>query len=367
MALDPIRSSRVDVGRRRDQLGESMASETRRPAAHRIVVVALAAIVVGDCGTSADPARTAPSPSGAPAASGAPVASGGAGAGWQPGPDAPLALTEVAAAALDGVIWIAGGLTADGKASDRTFALDVASGTWSETPALPEPVHHAALVSDGESLWLLGGYVGDGFDRPTDAVRTLAPATGAAAWTDAPPLPEPRAAGAAAWDGSRLVYGGGVGPGVLSELVFAGGPDGFEPIARLSEPREHLAATSDGEGRTWFLGGRNGGLEGNLGRVDVVEDNEVNAAGDLPTPRGGVAAFHWPAVGACLVGGESPDGTNRQVECIAADGTITALPDLAAPRHGLGAAVVDGMAYSLLGGPEPGLFASPTVETMTLP
>jgi non-specific serine/threonine protein kinase len=344
-----------------------MASETQRRAGRGLAVIALAAIVAGACGTAVAPASDAPSTgSRAPLASGVPTGSG-AGAAWQSGPDAPLALTEVAAAALDGVIWIAGGLTADGTASDRTFALDVASGTWSETPALPEPVHHAALVSDGETLWLLGGYTGDGFDTPTDAVRTIVPATGAAAWSDGPPLPEPRAAGAAAWDGSRIVYGGGVGPGVLSELVFAGGPDGFEPIARLSLPREHLAATSDGEGRTWFLGGRTGGLEGNLGRVDVVEGDELDEAGDLPTPRGGVAAFHWPAAGACLVGGESVDGTNPQVECVAADGTITALPDLTAPRHGLGAAVVDGVAYSLLGGPEPGLFASPTVERLELP
>ena len=320
-----------------------------------VVLVGVVVVVVASCGRDGStPAPTRP-------------ATTETGATWQPGPDAPLALTEVAAAAIDTTIWIAGGLTADGHASDRTFALDVSSGTWSETPALPEPIHHAALVSDGDTLWLLGGYVGDGFDHPTDAVRTLAPATGAAGWSDAPPLPEPRAAGAAAWDGSRLVYGGGVGPGVLSELIFAGGSDGFEPVARLSEPREHLAAASDGEGRTWFMGGRNAGIEGNLARVDLIEGETSNVAGDVPTARGGVAAFYWPSLGACLIGGESPDGTNPQVECLAADGTVTALPDLAAPRHGLGAAIVDDVAYSLLGGPEPGLFVSSTVETLALP
>lgn len=286
---------------------------------------------------------------------------------WQPGPDAPLGLTEVAAAAHDGIIWIAGGLTGDGRGSDRTFALDLATGEWSETPALPEPIHHSALVSDGTRLWLLGGFVGDGFDRPTDAVRVIEPAAGEAAWSDGPPLPEPRAAGAAAWDGARIVYAGGVGPGVLSEVVFAGDADGFEPVARLSQPREHLAAASDGEGRTWVLGGRSGGLEGNLARVDLVEGDGSTSLGDLPTPRGGVAAFHWPTVGACLVGGESPGGTNPQVECMTEGGTLTVLPDLGAPRHGLGAAVVDGLAYSLLGGPEPGLFVSPTVEVLELP
>jgi len=163
------------------------------------------------------------------------------------------------------------------------------------------------------------------------------------------------------------VYGGGVGPGVLSELVFAGGPGGFEPVARLSLPREHLAAASDGAGRSWFLGGRAAGLEGNLARVDRLEGDTLEPIGDLPTPRGGVAAFHWAALGACLVGGESPDGANAQVECLDDAGGVTVLPELGEARHGLGAAVVDGRAYVLLGGPVPGLTVSATVEELALP
>ncbi len=315
---------------------------------------------------------TSATPSGG-AGSGGSGSPGGSGSGapvstaWSLGPEAPLALTEIAAAVHGGRIWIAGGLTADGRATDRVFVLDPATGAWSDGPTLPETIHHSALVSDGQALWLLGGYVGDSFDRPTDAVRTLTPGSADATWTTAAPLPEPRSAGAAAWDGARIVYAGGVGPGLVSELVFVGGAAGFEPVARLSEAREHLAAASDGAGRTWFLGGRRGGLEGNLGRVDLVEGDTVTTVGDVPTRRGGVAAFHWPSVGPCLVGGESPDGTNPQVECIAADGTTTALPSLAFPRHGLGAVVVDGVAYVLLGGPVPGLTVSATVEMLTLP
>jgi hypothetical protein len=219
----------------------------------------------------------------------------------------------------------------------------------------------------GRVLWLLGGYVGNSFDEPTAAVRVLDPVTLDGTWGDGPPLPDRRAAGAAAWDGDRLVYGGGVEPGVVSDLVYAGGAEGFSSIARLSKPREHLAATSDGSGATFFLGGRVGGLDGNLGRVDRVTGSRSAVVGDLPTPRGGVAAFFWPGLGACLVGGESPGGTNPQVECTTADGVVAGLPDLAAPRHGLGAAVVDGRAYILLGGPVPGLTSSATVEVLVLP
>ena len=135
-------------------------------------------------------------------------------------------------------------------------------------------------------------------------------------------------------------------------------------MARLANPREHLAATSDGSGATFLLGGRLSGLDGNLALADLVEGGSSTTIGELPTPRGGVAAFWWPTLGACLVGGESPGGTNAQVECIDEDGDVSVFcPFSAQPRHGLGAAVVDGVAYVALGGDQPGLFVSPTVES----
>ena len=148
---------------------------------------------------------------------------------WKRGADAPVALTEVAVAAHDDRIWVAGGLTGEGAGSTDVLVYDPEADTWTDGPDLPVPVHHSSLVSDGASLWLVGGYAGNGFD------------------------------------------------------------------------------------------------------------------------------------------GESPGGTNAQVECIDEDGDIAVLPDLAHPRHGLGAAVVDGVAYVLLGGDQPGLFVSPTVESLEVP
>jgi hypothetical protein len=261
-------------------------------------------------------------------------------------------------------IWVAGGLRTDGSASEAVEVYDPRTDSWSGGPALPEPIHHSALVTDGERLWLVGGYVGNDLAHPTAAVRRLDP--GADAWVDERPLPEPRAAGAAAFDGTRIVYAGGVEPDSVAVEVFVLDPDGWRVLGRLSKPREHLAATTDGAGRTFVLGGRVGGLDRNLATVDLVEADSVRYVGDLPTPRGGVAAFWWPSLGACLAGGESPGGTNPQVECMAADGTVRSLPDLGVARHGIGAAVVDETAYVLLGGLEPGLFTSQVVESLPL-
>lgn len=286
-------------------------------------------------------------------------------ASWTELESAPTLLSEVAAASFGGQVWTAGGLTEQGEAAGTVQTFDPTFGTWAAGPELPEPVHHAALVSTGDALYLLGGYVGSGFSDPTEAVRRLD--TGSGQWIDGPPMPEARAAGAAAWDGERIVYAGGVGPGGLAGDVLGLEGDRWAGIGELSQAREHLAAASDGQGRVWFLAGRTGGLDTNLGTVDLVEDDDVTALGEVPTPRGGVAAFWAPTVGACVVGGEEPHGTFADAECVDVDGTVTALPSLNAARHGLGAAVVEGSAYALLGGREPGLSVSGVVEALRLP
>lgn len=286
-----------------------------------------------------------------------------AGTAWAQRAAAPAPRTEVGAGVLDGRIWVLGGMDTTGTAVADVARYDPSADTWEPGPALPEPLHHTAVAGDGERLWVAGGY--DRAGEPTAAVQVMDPATGR--WDDGPPLPAPRGAGALAWDGRRLVYGGGVGPDGVSGDVFALEGGRWERIGELSAAREHLAAAADGQGTTWFLGGRVSGLRGNLADVDVVTGEQVERAGALPTPRGGVAGFHLPGLGGCAAGGEAPEGTFDDVECVTAGGSVAALPPLAARRHGLGAAVVDGVAYTLLGGPQPGLTVSATVEALELP
>lgn len=284
--------------------------------------------------------------------------------GWVLGAPAPIALTEVAAAAHDGRIWVVGGMDADGRAVDRVLVYDPATDVWADGPPLPEAVHHAALVSDGDFLFLIGGYVGGGSGAPTDAVWRL---EFDGSWAPDRPLPEARAAGAAAWTGrGQIMYGGGVGPAGVSAQVFVQEDHGWRVLTALSAPREHLAATSLGAGSVTFLGGRVGGLGGNLGTVDLVSaEGVVGRTEDLTTMRGGIAAFSTTDLGDCVVGGEGPQGTFGVVECIGAIHRTT-LPGLTVPRHGLGAVIVDGRAYALLGGRQPGLTVSDVVEVLDL-
>jgi hypothetical protein len=281
------------------------------------------------------------------------------GPGWRDKATAPTPRTEVSAGVLGDRIWVAGGLT-EGGATAEVAIYDPAADAWTGGPDLPEPRHHTASAGDGERLWIVGGYTSG--NQPADTVWTIENDT----WTTGPALPEPRAAGALAWDGTRLVYAGGVGPDGLAGDVFVLRDDSWERIGELGTPREHLAAAADGEGTTWFLAGRSGGLDTNLPDVDVVTGEDVRKAGEVPTPRGGVAGFHAPGRGGCVVGGEGTGGTFAQVECLDANGKASRLPTLRHSRHGLGAAVVDGVAYTLLGGPEPGLTVADVVEALRL-
>jgi hypothetical protein len=279
--------------------------------------------------------------------------------GWRDKASAPSARTEVAAGVLDAKIWVIGGLTEAGAATE-VAVYDPAADDWDNGPGVPEPRHHTGAAGDGERLWVVGGYTDA--HEPTDTVWTIEGDT----WTDGPELPEPRAACALAWDGRRLVYAGGVGPNGLSGDVFELRDDRWRRVGELGTPREHLAAATDGDGTTWFLAGRTGGLDTNVTDVDVVTGDSVRKAGDVPTARGGVAGFHAPGHGGCVAGGEATDGTFDQVECVDEDGTGSTLPALKHSRHGLGAAVVDGVAYTLLGGPTPGLSVADVVEALQL-
>ncbi|HET9141557.1 Kelch repeat-containing protein, partial [Actinophytocola sp.] len=176
---------------------------------------------------------------------------------WSQRAAAPMARTEVAAASLGGRIWVLGGMPDSGKPAPEVMIYDPAGDRWSPGPALPQGLHHTAAAGDGSRLWVVGGYVEAGSGHaPTAAVRMIDSATGS--WTDGPALPEPRAAGALAWDGSRLLYAGGVGPAGLADDVFQLRDGRWNRLGALSLRREHLAAASDGAGTTWFLAGRQG-------------------------------------------------------------------------------------------------------------
>ena len=293
-------------------------------------------------------------------------ASGGTGSGhWMTGAPAPTARTEVAVAALDGLIYVVGGFERPGSwkirqssVSTKVEVYDPATNRWSAKPDLPVGLHHAgAAVLDG-ALYVAGGFTvsDDTIWSPSDRVFRFDPASDT--WTERAPLPTARGGLAVATLQGKLLavsgYDGQENPAAVE--VYDPATDQWAAVAPLPTPRDHLAAVTI-DGTLYAIGGRMRlNYRENLSTVEAyqAESNQWLPKADMPTPRSGIAAA---AVNGWIYvfGGESGEGTFHQNERYNPRfnrwQTMAPMPT---SRHGLGAAAVDGYIYVLTGGPRPG-------------
>ncbi|MFL5774935.1 MAG: Kelch repeat-containing protein, partial [Chloroflexota bacterium] len=78
---------------------------------------------------------------------------------WEPGVPTPSRRAENAAVAIDGVIYLPGGLDPDGDSLTTFEAFDTAAGTWSLLPPLPEARDHFGLAVIDDKIYLSGGSI----------------------------------------------------------------------------------------------------------------------------------------------------------------------------------------------------------------
>lgn len=287
---------------------------------------------------------------------------------WARAADLPTPRTEVAAAALDGRVYVAGGFLEDGRASDAVEVYDVRAGAWRASVPLPEAVHHTAVASLGSRLWVVGGYTAGG----DASARVWSWAPDEPAWRPEPSLAVGRGAHAVAVADGRLVaVGGATGPGGgLTRAVEAlrPGTDAWQRLPDLPDPRDHLA-TSAGPGEVLVIAGRKLSLTTNQTRVDRLRIGPQLAgwsrAPDIAVPRGGIAAASAD-VYRFVFGGEEPRGTISPVEALVPGRGWRPAGSLPTPRHGLAAVTVGDRVLVIGGGPTPGLSVSGTNEVLTI-
>jgi hypothetical protein len=277
----------------------------------------------------------------------------------------PTARTEVTGTAWDGQVVAIGGLDENGAALANVDLYDPATDTWTAGPDLPEALHHTAVETLGDRLFVVGGYtIRQGAWVAETAVWSLGP--GEEAWREEPPLTTPRGALAIASTGSRLVALGGVGPGrevLTSTEVLELDGDGWMPGPELDTPREHLDATAVGD-EVYAISGRAGGLDTNHASVEVLRDGAWHLTAPVVHPRGGIGADTVRGV-PCVTGGEEPGGTIGTIECLV-DHSWETVGELEIARHGLVVAAVDGELHVIGGGPEPGLTISDVHEIVPI-
>jgi N-acetylneuraminic acid mutarotase len=273
---------------------------------------------------------------------------------WTTAAPMPTARSEIAAAAVDGRIYVAGGLTALGT-SNIFESYDPAADRWQKLPSLPLAVHHLAAVGAAGCFYITGGY--DSMRFKADVRSTWSFDSKAGAWRGIADMPAPRAAHAMAEIGGKPYVAGGVGPDSIALWVYDPATDRWDASRKpLPTVREHLAAAVV-DGRLYVIGGRWGG-QGNLTTVEVYDPttDRWTRKRDMPTARSGFTAAVI-AGRIHVAGGESLTSSEtfaqHEVYDPATD-TWVRQPDLPTPRHGLASAVVADRWYVMGGGTRAG-------------
>lgn len=297
---------------------------------------------------------------------------------WHAAAPMPTKRTEVAAATLDGKIYVVGGFEKPSMGNVMNFAItpsvemyDPAADRWTSKTPLPIGLHHVGIgVVDGR-LYIVGGYSKSGLSvwSPVATVYAFDPTT--ESWTERAPMPTARGALSVTEHDGKLYAIGGYDRKANSAAVEVYDPkrNAWTAAASLPTARDHLAAATIA-GKIYAIGGRlNGDYSRNLAiteRYDPAADRWTRVS-DLPTARSGItAAVNDGRIYVC--GGEGPEGTFRENEVYdSVRDSWHSMAPMPTARHGLGSAMVDGHIYVIGGGPTPGGSFSDLNEVFTVP
>lgn len=297
---------------------------------------------------------------------------------WRTAAPMPTKRIEVAAAALDGKVYVVGGFEKPSLGNMLNFAItpsvemyDPATDRWTSKRPLPVGLHHVGIGVVGGRLYIIGGYSKSGLSvwNPVATVYAYDPTTDT--WTERAPMPTVRGALSVAEHNGKLYAIGGYDRKVNNAQVEVYDParNVWTTGASLPTPRDHLA-TATVAGKIYAIGGRtDGDYSRNLAvteRYDPMTDRWIRVA-DLPTARSGITAS---VVGGWIYvfGGEGATGTFSENEAYdPVHDTWQRMAPMPTARHGLGSAVEHGRIYVIGGGPTPGGSFSDLNETFTPP
>jgi N-acetylneuraminic acid mutarotase len=305
---------------------------------------ALAALLMAACG----PPEAGSGGNGDPSGNGDPNGEVGDGA-FEDRMPLSFARQETAVAALGGEVYLIGGFDGSGTVVDTVEAYDPETDGWREVAPLPVAMHHAQAAAAGGRLYVLGYLTAFTFTAH-DRAFVYDPEDDA--WAEIAPLPTARGAGATAVVGEYVYVIGGFrsGSAVTDFARYHPATDGWEVLPDLDEPLDHLVAGAI-DGVIYTAGGRAASIGAHTAATYAF-DPEVGAwaaRADMPTSRAGAAGA--VARGRLYVfGGEGnaggPQGMFDEVESYdPARDTWQVHTRMAPPRHGTGAATVEGRIY----------------------
>src|SRR3990172_8460156 len=257
----------------------------------------------------------------------------------------PTARSEMSAAALDGKIYVPGGLGGTRKLE----VFDPATNTWRALANTPAGRHHHATVAHDGNIYVFGG--ADESWRASATAWRYDPRGNK--WQALAEMPEVRYAGAALSLGRYLYVVGGDGPsGKL--LRYDPAQNSWSMLAATAERREHTAAAAL-DGKIYVLGGR----WQSVGAMTSVEEydpgsDQWRAAAPMRVAHSGHAAVAFDGE-IVVLGGEVLGAERATLDDVEVYNPATRVWEKSTPLplalHGAPAAAVNGALY-ILGGSE---------------
>jgi len=270
--------------------------------------------------------------------------------------------SEIHAAALDGRIYVAGGIGFF-RTLSSCAAFHAAAEQWADCPDLPRSLHHVGMAAGDGKVFASGGYVSLPFNQdPDGALFMLDVAGDADRWVELAPLPAPLGQHAMFYrDNAVWLIGGESGgetTGALWRYDLAKGE--WSERAAMPTPRHSHGIALD-DNKLYVTGGRSREL-GFHSLVIEAYDFEADAWESLPD-----ASFPLGGHGAAVVagrlhvfGGEDIDTAEvfTRHASLALDNPDAGWrdePEMAFPRHGLATATVDQKIWVIGGGKRAGM------------
>jgi N-acetylneuraminic acid mutarotase len=291
---------------------------------------------------------------------------------WQTKSEMPSARQEIYADVADGVIYVAGGILNDIVTTSTAFeAFNARQNSWSKLKPLPVPRHHITPAIIGDKVYAMGGFDGPYPEWAMKAdmfVYNIA----SDSWEQGKALPEPVGEHVAiAFNNKIHVIGGRVRSEsgknhfdayIDSKAHYIYNPEQNEWSTGTAAPTaRNSAAAAVIDGLIYVVGGRRNvmqkdgtQLQQNLSNLEVYnpETNEWHSRAPLPESLGGNAAASVDGK-LYVFGGEQWSPEHKVFPSSWAYDPATdkwqKVKDMLTARHGLAAAAVDDVIYTIGG------------------
>lgn len=281
---------------------------------------------------------------------------------WTSGPDLPTLLHDPSAVILGEKIYIVGGEDWIERArTDIVRVFDITTNQWSIARPLPIPLDHIGVSTDGNRIYVVGGFTGHGKKAVSDRLFIYDPKTDV--WQEGSRMSEPRGALTADFINGLLYAVGGVNSSripVTTNEVYDPISNSWSKTAPMPTARHHHDSAV-ANGQLYIMGGRIlGEVKSKIPEfLTNLNDNEkfdpVNKTWSIqeqmPTKRSALSAAFSPLDGNIYVfGGEGPSGGYNITEKYDTKAnTWSSELDMPTPRYALDALAIHDKIY-LFGG-----------------